>query len=373
MNMIENPQKLTVEQQLLVSEIAEELSETTSIHQQAILRMLAVASEHNLNAANLLQDLGTEMKSATARQIPFVVDDLSSGLPAVESLARTPGIVPESAVIALEIARSQGLQKPLNQALLNTTNRRKSEITGTEDLAAIDRVTNLLFKYFFLFNIFAFMMLFILPQFKMMFEEFGIELPFSMQLLVEINNYATNFWFLFPLVLLAVGIYVVIKHPRVFTSYFTRWIPGRWGQPVLTKRVRKELSLAWVVQTSDDLPETAKQFINDNGVGTEELERLAAAEKTDVGTGVLKALTDMRVLPKRASAVASMASSPESAAWILRKMSKQSHSTRRQRGLNGLRVLMWIGNFIAMALAGLAAIAIFQSLLTIIQGLTGYA
>jgi len=322
----EIPTKLTVEQQLLVSAVAEELLETTSIHQQAILRMLAVASEHNLNSANLLQDLGVEMKSATAYQIPFVVDDLSSGLPAVESLSRSPGIVPESAVMALEIARSQSLQKPLNQALLSTTNRRISH-TGTEDLAAINRVSNLIFKFLFLSNIFSFLMLFIVPQFKAMFE----------------------------------------------TSYFTRWIPSRWGQPVLTKRVQKELSLAWVVQTSDALPKTAKQFITDNLVGTEELERLTAANKTDAGTGILKALVEKRVLPKQTSAIASMASSHESAAWILRKMSKLSHTNRRQLGFNGLRILTWIGNFITMVLAGWAAIAIFQSLLSIIQGVTRYA
>jgi len=264
------------------------------------------------------------------------------------------------------------LQKPLNQALLSTTNRRISH-TGTEDLAAINRVSNLIFKFLFLSNIFSFLMLFIVPQFKAMFEEFGIELPLSMQFLIEFSNQAAHFWFLFPLGILAVGIYVVIRHTWVFTSYFTRWIPSRWGQPVLTKRVQKELSLAWVVQTSDALPKTAKQFITDNLVGTEELERLTAANKTDAGTGILKALVEKRVLPKQTSAIASMASSHESAAWILRKMSKLSHTNRRQLGFNGLRILTWIGNFITMVLAGWAAIAIFQSLLSIIQGVTRYA
>ena len=370
--MAETPLKLTVEQRVLVTAAADELSETTNIHQQAILRMLAVADEHNLNAANLLQDLGVEMKSATARQIPFVVEDLQSGLSAEEAFARTPGVVPKSAVMAIAAAESKGLRKALNQALLNTNNRRKSGGTGEEDLEAIDRVTKLAWKYFFATNVLIFMMLFVIPQFKAMFEEFGVELPLSMQLLIEVSNLFAMYWFVFALILLAIGAYIIWRHPRFLTSYFTRWIPSRWQQPVVTKRVQRELSLAWVVQTTDAMPQAAKQFINENGVGDAELERLAANEKTESSNGVFEALMRTRVFPSRSKQVVSTASSRESAAWILRKMSSQNQFKRRQRGLTGVRVLMWLGDFCLMALAAWSAIAIFQSLLTIIWRLHGY-
>ena len=52
-----NLKQLSVEQQLLVSAAADEIFESTNIHQQTLIRMLAVASEYNLNAANLLEDL----------------------------------------------------------------------------------------------------------------------------------------------------------------------------------------------------------------------------------------------------------------------------------------------------------------------------
>ena len=55
--MSEKFQKLNVEQQLLVTAAVDEILETASIHQQALIRMLAVASEHKLNAANLLDCL----------------------------------------------------------------------------------------------------------------------------------------------------------------------------------------------------------------------------------------------------------------------------------------------------------------------------
>ena len=363
--------KLTVDQQLLVSSVANEITDTTSIHQQAIVRMLAVASEHKLNAANLIEDLSVEIKSNTARKIPFVVHDLKAGLSIQQAFARTPGIVPESTVLALEAADSRGLQNPLNHALLKTTNKCEAETVGAENLEAVDHVSKLLQKYIFVIAILSFMMLFLVPQFKSMYGEFGIELPISMQLLVTVSNIVVKLWFVFAFILMAVTVFFIWRHPRVFTNYFTRWIPSRWQQPVLTKRAQQDLSVAWVVQTSGDLPETAKQFIHRNGVDAEELNRISDAGKAGPGGGILQAFASKRVISKRASTAASAASSNESAAWILRKMSQQSQQNRRQRSLAGLRTVIWIGNFFLLFLAGWTAIAIFQSLIFIIRGLTG--
>ena len=366
--MPEVPTKLTVEQQLLVSAVADELSDTTSIHEQAVLRMFAVASEHNLNASNLIQDLGVEMKSKTAFMIPFVVDDLRSGLSAEEALARTPGVVPKSAVIALDVAKSRGLEKPLSQALLKNANRMTSGIAGADNLKAIDQVTLLALKSLFVLYIILFLMMFIVPQFKDMFEEFGIELPLSMQSLIWFISNLVQIWFVHALLFIAIGVYCFWRRPKFFTSFFTRWIPNRWQQPVLTKRVQKDLSLAWVVQTNDNLPATAMRFINDNGVSSEELTRLSAKEKKWSNSGVVEAIAKKRILARKSAAVASTASSPESAAWMMRQVSKASNANRRERGLSFFRVFVWIINLGLMALAAWAAVAIFFSLLTVIRG-----
>ena len=369
--MSEISSKLTVEQQVLVSAVADELSETTTIHQQVVLRMLAIATEHDLNAANLLEDLGVEMRSVMARELPSVVSGLNLGLPVVESLARSPRVAPESAVMALEVARSRGLEKPLNEALLNRTNRRESESSGSESYAAIEQVNKLLLKYIFVIAVFSFLALFIIPQFTDMYEEFGIELPLSMSSFIEFMRFFGNYGFLFPFILLAILPYLIWRYPRFFTSLYTRWIPSRWQQPVLSKRAKQEFSTAWVVQTSDALPETAKQFVNVNGVGTEELETLTAAEKTEAKTGIMQALAKNRSVTMRTAMVASRASSQESAAWILRKMSHVNQVERRRRGLDGLGILLWIGNLFVLAIAAWGSIAIFQCLFYIITGLSG--
>ena len=244
--MLEKARKLNVEQQLLVTAAADEIFETANIHQQALVRMLAVASEHKLNAANLLEDLRVEMRSATARDIPRVVSELRSGVPIGSVFNQIPGVVPESVVMAMADVQSQGLQKPLNQALLNAPTIRRRELSHAEDTTIISKLGGLFWRFAFTLNILTFMMLFVIPQFKAMFEEFEIDMPASMQLLIEVSNKATQFWFVFALIFFAVGLYLLICKRHLLVSYFARWVPSRWQQPVLTKRARKDRSLAWV-------------------------------------------------------------------------------------------------------------------------------
>ena len=366
--MSEKFQKLNVEQQLLVTAAVDEILETASIHQQALIRMLAVASEHKLNAANLLEDLRVEMRSATARDVPRVVSELRSGVPIESVFNQIPGVVPESVVMAMADVQSQGLQKPLNQALLNAPTIRRREGNHVQDTTIVSKLGGLFLRSAFALHVLTFMMLFVIPQFKAMFEEFEIDMPASMQLLIEVSNKATQFWFVFALIFFAVGLYLLICKRHLLVSYFARWVPSRWQQPVLTKRARKDRSLAWVVQAGDDSTDAAIRFASSNGIGVGLSKRVAAAEKIEAGAGVMESLTNERVVSQRASKVVAKASSNEGAAWILRAKSRARELWLHYRDLTGVRLIIWLGDFLLMFLGGWLGVAIFQSLITIIQG-----
>ena len=368
--MSEKFQKLNVEQQLLVTAAVDEILETASIHQQALIRMLAVASEHKLNAANLLEDLRVEMRSATARDVPRVVSELRSGVPIESVFNQIPGVVPESVVMAMADVQSQGLQKPLNQALLNAPTIRRREGNHVQDTTIVSKLGGLFLRSAFALHVLTFMMLFVIPQFKSIFEEFGIEMPSSMRHLIEVSNVATHFWFwfVFAFIFFAVGLYLLIWKRYLLVSYFTRWIPSRWQQPVLTKRARKDRSLAWVVQAGDNSADAAIRFASSNGIGVGLSKRVAAAEKIEAGAGVMESLTNERVVSQRASKVVAKASSNEGAAWILRAKSRARELWLHYRDLTGVRLIIWLGDFLLMFLGGWLGVAIFQSLITIIQG-----
>jgi len=366
--MPEIPKKLNVKQQLLVTAAADEILETTNVHQQALVRMLAIASEHNLNAANLLEDLRDEIRWETVHDIPKVVSELRAGVPIESALTQVPGTVPESVVMAMATVQSQGVQKPLHQALLNAPTIRRRERGHAQDTTIANKLAGLFLRYVLILGILTFMMLFVIPQFKSMFEEFGIEMPLSMQLLIEVSNVATQFWFVFALIFFAVALYLLIWKRHLLVNYFTRWIPSRWQQPVLTKTARKDRSLAWVVQADENSTEAAIRFVSSNDIGVGMSKRFAAAEKIEAGAGVVESLTNERVVSLRASKVVSKASSNEGAAWILRAKSRAREVRLNYRNLTGIRLFIWLSDFLLLFLGGWLGISIFQSLIAIIQG-----
>ena len=63
---------------------------------------------------------------------------------------------------------------------------------------------------FFTIGILTFIMLFIIPQFQDMFEEFGIELPAMTVLLMKISSRVCQLWFLFPLIPIGMVLFVTL-------------------------------------------------------------------------------------------------------------------------------------------------------------------
>ena len=368
--MPEIPKKLNVKQQLLVTAAVDEILETTNVHQQALIRMLAIASEHNLNAANLLEDLRDEIRWETVHEIPKVVNELRAGVPIESALTQVPGTVPKSVVMAMATVQSQGLQKPLHQALLNAPTIRRKERGHAQDTTIASKLAGLFLRYVLILGILTFLMRVVIPQFKDMFEDFGVELPLSMQLLIEVSNVATHWWFLLPLIVFAAGLYLLLRKRYLLVRYLIRLVPSLWQQPAQTKQTRKDRSLAWVVQAGDDLKEAAIRFVSSNGIGVRESKRVAAAKKIEAGAGIMESLTSERVVSQKASMVVSKASSNESAGWILRNMSSARELRLFYRGMTGIRLFIWIGDFVLMFLVSWSAIAIFQSLIGIIRGLT---
>ena len=89
----------------------------------------------------------------------------------------------------------------------------------------------------FTIGILTFIMLFIIPQFKDMFEEFGIELPLATQLLIEISNKVTQMWFLAPLIPISIVLFISIVCK--FKSGRMGWHLFLLKLPVLGKLVEK--------------------------------------------------------------------------------------------------------------------------------------
>ena len=161
-----------------------------------------------------------------------VCDEIEGGASLSEAMSKVPKVFDRLYVNMIKAGEAGGSLEVILRRLAEFRERTqslKNKIIG----AMLYPVMVVLFTI----GILTFIMLFIIPQFKDMFEEFGIELPLATQLLIEISNKVTQMWFLAPLIPITMVLFV---------SIVCKFKAGRMGWhlfllklPVLGKLVEK--------------------------------------------------------------------------------------------------------------------------------------
>ena len=106
------------------------------------------------------------------------------------------------------------------------------------------KLTRLAIKTFVIFQISVLLILYLIPEFLIMSREFGMELPWAMQLLIQVSEVFAQFGlFLIPIACL-IAIYFLFKFSSSITSFFAKFSPWNWLKPPLSKHRRRQLLFA---------------------------------------------------------------------------------------------------------------------------------
>ncbi len=161
-----------------------------------------------------------------------VCDEIEGGASLSEALSKSPKVFDRLYVNMIKAGEAGGSLETILRRLAEfkeRTQSMKNKIIG----AMLYPVMVILFTI----AIMTFIMLYIIPEFKSMFEEFGIDLPEMTLLLIAISNRVTQLWFLFPLIPIAM---------ILFVSLVCKFKAGRMGWhlfllklPVMGKLVEK--------------------------------------------------------------------------------------------------------------------------------------
>ena len=161
-----------------------------------------------------------------------VCDEIEGGASLSEAMSKVPKVFDRLYVNMIKAGEAGGSLEVILRRLAEFRERTqslKNKIIG----AMLYPVMVVLFTI----GILTFIMLFIIPQFKTMFEEFGIDLPFATTLLINISNKVTQMWFLAPLIPITIVLFI---------SIVCKFKAGRMGWhlfllklPVLGKLVEK--------------------------------------------------------------------------------------------------------------------------------------
>lgn len=207
----------------------------------ALLWILVVAVEKQLPLIPVLeayaQDAGPKWGSYALR----LVAALRSGLSVPDALRNVPGAVPQNAVLAAQIGAETGTLGPALRAAAESHSRRQD--------ATIPTLHGFLGYVIALVGIgltvTMFIMYWIIPKFKKIFDDFETELPYLTRLLLSAVDTLINYFYLVPLLALVIAVagYVLYQANRADSDrvvWLGQWFPSRWFPDI-------ERSLAVVV------------------------------------------------------------------------------------------------------------------------------
>ena len=169
-------------------------------------RQLSILQDAGLPILRSLKILEQQARpGALKNALMDVCDEIEGGATLSEAMAKSPRVFDRLYVNMIKAGEAGGSLELILKRLAEfkeKTQSLKNKVIG----AMIYPVMVILFTC----GILGFIMYFIIPQFREMFEDFEIDLPTMTQLLIDISNRVVQLWFLFPLVPVVLVLFVML-------------------------------------------------------------------------------------------------------------------------------------------------------------------
>src|SRR5690606_29521113 len=176
----------------------------------AFTRQLSILQDAGLPILRSLRILEEQQKPGRLKfALMDVCDEIEGGATLSEAMAKSPKVFNRLYVNMIKAGEAGGALETILQRLADFLERAESlkrKVKGALVYPCIVVTVAIL--------ILTFIMLFIVPTFEKMFDEFGLTLPAPTLLLVAMSNYIASYWFLLIIMPICMGI--VVKLLRKF-------------------------------------------------------------------------------------------------------------------------------------------------------------
>ncbi len=193
-------------------------------HICAFTRQLSILQDAGLPILRSLKILENNQKSGKLKNaLMDVCDEIEGGSTLSEAMSKSPKVFSRLYVNMIKAGEAGGALETILQRLADFLERAESlkrKVKG----ALIYPVIVVLVAI----GILSFIMIFIVPTFEEMFDEFGLSLPAPTVLLIAMSGYLKNYWFL--LIALPVVLMIIVKLMRKFRH-------GRMGFDMFVLRI----------------------------------------------------------------------------------------------------------------------------------------
>ncbi len=169
-------------------------------------RQLSILQDAGLPILRSLKILEEQSQpGALKNALIDVCDEIEGGATLSEALGKSPKVFDRLYVNMIKAGEAGGSLEVILRRLAEFKERTQSLKTKVIG-ALIYPALVVLFTCLIL----TFIMMYIIPEFKAMFEEFELDLPVMTELLIAISNRVVKLWFLFPLVPIAIFLFIAL-------------------------------------------------------------------------------------------------------------------------------------------------------------------
>jgi type IV pilus assembly protein PilC len=181
-----------------------------AMRQATLLWTLAVALEKQIPLDAFLESLADEAGGRWRWKVRGLADLISAGVSVPDALEAMPGVLPADTVALVRVgSRTGNLTGALREAAALA--RRRSENTSTRFQGVL---LYLCLLFLVLGTISSFIMIWIIPKYKAIFEGFDSKLPALTETIITASDLGARYWYLmaaFPVLLLAMWLAMSIS------------------------------------------------------------------------------------------------------------------------------------------------------------------
>ncbi len=188
-------------------------------------RQLSTLQDAGLPVLRSLRILEKQMKPSVLKNALIdVVEDIESGMTLSEAFGKHPKCFDRLYVNMVKAGEAGGALEIILQRLAEFKEKAaalKAKIIGAMVYPCV--------VVFVAVAILTFIMVMIIPKFKKIFDEFGLQLPAMTKLLIQMSTWMAEYWYFIPL--FPLGIYLLLKLIRMTRAgnyaldRITLWIP----------------------------------------------------------------------------------------------------------------------------------------------------
>jgi type II secretory pathway component PulF len=338
-------------------------ADSLDARQQSLAHVLRGAIHGQVAAAPLVAGLAEEHRWRARWRLNRLAERLDLGMPLADALEQTPGALADDGVLAIRFGSQLGILPAALDGLV-----RDGDVTGPRIRARIRGTTWYLGSVLLIGTMIAsFILIKIVPMFHEILQDYSMTAPWALRTLIGVGNFATSFWFVPLLIVLAVAWIASMGPPRWLVR---RLLSARILLPMVQLRSADLLELlALASRAGRPLAGAISTLARYHFDGPIRRKLLFVRNEIEQGAGLWESLEAVRLITPAEARVLKLDSPVASQAWTMAQLAR----ARRARVAGQIETLLdWLEPACLVPVAGgvlLVALAVMIPLTQMIHNL----